>query len=50
MDNRYEKDGVANTKISSDLIVNKFGGIANLAEGLGTNMKTGINASTIHER
>jgi len=38
MDNRYGLNGNENIKISSDLIVNKFGGIQNLADGLMTNM------------
>jgi hypothetical protein len=39
MDNRYGLNGNENIKISSDLIVNKFGGIQNLADGLMTNLK-----------
>ena len=53
MDNRYEKEGASNgAKISSDMIVNKFEGIQNLLDGLGTNLKTGIegSASDIAER
>jgi len=45
MDNRYGLNGNENIKISSDLIVNKFGGIQNLADGLMTNLKTGISGS-----
>jgi len=34
MDNRYELEVGGTTKISSDMIVNKFGGIENIASGL----------------
>jgi hypothetical protein len=39
MDNRYGLEGNEDIKISSDLIVNKLGGIQNIADGLGTNLK-----------
>lgn len=45
MDNRYELEVGGSTKISSDMIVNKLGGIENIASGLQTNLKTGINGS-----
>jgi hypothetical protein len=45
MDNRYGLEGNEDIKISSDLIVNKLGGIQNIADGLGTNLKTGINGT-----
>lgn len=45
MDNRYGLNGNEDVRISSDLIVNKLGGIQNIADGLGTNLKTGINGS-----
>jgi len=34
MDNRYELEVGGSTKISSDMIVNKLGGIENIASGL----------------
>ena len=41
MDNRYPRPGTDN-KISSDIIVNEFGGIQKIADGLKSNMKVSI--------
>jgi len=41
MDNRYPRPGSDN-KISSDIIVNEFGGIQKIADGLKSNMKVSI--------
>jgi len=49
MDNRYPRPGTDN-KISSDIIVNEFGGIQKIADGLKSNMKTGIDPKSVSER
>jgi Ca2+-transporting ATPase len=45
MDNRYEKEAGSGVKLSSDIIVNKFGGIESLASALRCDLKTGIEGS-----
>ena len=42
MDSRATKQG-SNAAISSDLIVNKYGGIQGIAEGLKSNLKVSNN-------
>lgn len=50
MANRYAIEGQPEVKISSNLIVNEFGGLQGIADGLKTNMKTGIDPKTHSER
>jgi len=50
MDNRYPIVMGGEDKKSSDIIVNKFGGLQGIADGLKTNMKTGIDPKTHTER
>jgi len=45
MDNRYPKEAGSDVKISSDIICNKLGGIQSIADGLQTNLKTGISGT-----
>jgi len=50
MDNRYPIEVGKDDKKSSDIIVNTFGGLQGIADGLKTNMKTGIDPKTHGER
>lgn len=50
MDNRYPIVMGGEDKKSSDIIVNKLGGLQGIADGLKTNMKTGIDPKTTTER
>jgi hypothetical protein len=50
MDNRYPVEVGMDDKKSSTYIVNDFGGLQGIADGLKTNMKTGIDPKTHGER
>ena len=49
LDNHYKQEG-SNAIISSTIIVEKFGGVESIAQGLKTNLETGISSNDFQDR